>query len=292
MLETTAPTLLTEGTENDTKPLVYKSLISKKDASNSYRSWVKKQSFVPKNFNISTILKKIEGVYVPVWLFEVSADSDWHGEVSHTESRSRVEYSYIKERDEHYTEDEEVWEPVSSTHHGDYILPVSALKWINQKEIEALKLKKSELKSYDESYLDGWQVHKADLNATESMDICNKRIKELERQACSRQVERLNGCSTKLTHKTSNFALLPLFVLSYTYKNEPYRNLINGLTGEVYGNIPINRPKKIVTYAVVVIGILIFAIIAAELSGVPGIIFILLAFVVLLEYSRKKNRSN
>jgi hypothetical protein len=250
------------------KPLIAKFQMSIKDAGYRYRDWVKKQCYVPKDFDIAGNLEKIKGIWVPVWLFEVSAESAWHGTVSHTESRSRTRYNYIEKRDEHYEEDEEVWEPVSSTHYGNYLIPVSASRVIAQKEIDSLKFKQLDLKSYDESYLDGWQVHATDLNKTEASEICNELIKNLEWKACTRQVERLNGCSTKLTYKTSNFAILPMFVLSYTYKDNLYRNLINGVTGEVYGDMPINRVQKaLVTILYVVVALAVLFIIFGILGS-------------------------
>ncbi|MDQ1261755.1 MAG: hypothetical protein QG575_936 [Euryarchaeota archaeon] len=88
----------------------------------------------------------------------------------------------------------------------------------------------------------------------EAKDICNRRIEELERQACEHEVERLDGCSTKVTINTSKLALFPVFVLSYTYKDSSYRNLINGVTGEVYGDKPpINKTKKYVSKAAEII---------------------------------------
>ena len=270
-MESNVPTLPTGKTVEEAKPLIAKFQKSIRDANYRYQDWVEKQSYVPKDFDIASNLNKIKGIWVPVWLFEVSADSDWHGETSHTESRSRVRYNHMEERDEHYEEDEEVWEPVSSTHHGNYLLLVSASRAIAQKELEALKFKQLDLKSYDESYLDGWQVQATDLNKMEAKEICNKRIGEFEKQACKRQVENLNGCSTKLTYNTTNFALLPMFVLAYTYKDKFYRNLMNGLTGEVYGDIPANKTKKIVGMAGKVVAVVVGLIMSWILLRLLGL---------------------
>jgi len=111
--------------------------------------------------------------------------------------------------------------------------------------------------------------------------------------ACARQVERLDGCSTNLTYKTSNFALLPVFVLAYIHKDKPYKNLINGITGEVRGdNPPVNKAKKFGTYALVAIGVLIFAWIGEGLTGVGGFWFVVLAAIILLVYySRIKKKT-
>lgn len=274
-MESNVPTLPTGKTVEEAKPLIAKFQKSIRDANYRYQGWVEKQSYVPKDFDIAGNLEKIKGIWVPVWLFEVSAESSWHGEVSYTVNYTEYEtelgpgvhdskqVAVSKERLE--------YRPTSGSHFGDYLVQVSASRAIAQKELEALKFKQLDLKSYDESYLDGWQVQATDLGKMEAKEICNKRIGEFEKQACKRQVERLNGCSTKMTYNTTNFALLPMFVLSYTYKDKFYRNLMNGLTGEVYGDIPVNKTKKILGTAgkvvAVIVGLIVFLIVLGILGN-------------------------
>lgn len=234
----------------EARPLIAKFQVSIKGAGNHYQDWVKKQSCVQKDIDISGNLEKIKGVWVPVWLFEVSAESAWHGEVSHDESYTEWETKcgpgVYESKQVPVTKERTVWEPVSGHHYDNYLVPVSASGEITQKEIEALKFRQLDFKSYDESYLNGLQVLSTDLNRMGAKDICNRRINELESQACENEVERLSGCSTKVTYNTSTFALLPMFVLSYSHKDRFYRNLINGVSGEVIGDVPINKLKKFV----------------------------------------------
>jgi hypothetical protein len=262
-METHVSPLSTGKTIEEAKPLIAKIQMSIKDAGYRYRGWVEKQSYVQKDIDTAGNLEKIKGIWVPVWLFEVSAESAWYGEVSYTVNY--VEYEtecgpgvhdirhvpVSKERTE--------YRPASGNHYNNYLVPVSASRVITQKEIEALKFKQLDLKSHDESYLEGWQVQATDLNNMEAKDICNRRIKEIETQACKSEVEIFKGCSTKVTYNTSNFALLPMYVLSYTHKDGFYRNLINGVTGEVIGDFPVNKAKKLlVTVISIIAAVIIF----------------------------------
>jgi hypothetical protein len=289
-METDVLTLPTGKTAEDARSLIAKFQMSTKDAGNKYRDWVEKQKFVSKDLDVVGNLNKIKGVWVPVWLFEVSAESAWHGEVSHTESRNVIKEKerYVSGegwKDTEETEDYDVYSPVSSTHYGHYLLPVSASRVIPQKEMDSLDFKKLDLKSYDESYLNGWQVQTTDMNEIEAKEICNELIKNREWNACARQVERLNGCSTKMTYETSNFALLPVFVLAYNYKDKPYKNLINGITGEVRGDKPpISTINKFGTYVAVAIGVLVFSEIGEILTGWAPIWFTILAVIILWTY--------
>lgn len=249
----------------EARPSIVKFQKSIKDAGNHYQDWVKKQSCVQKDIDIAGNLEKIKGIWVPVWLFEVSAESAWHGEVSHeepyTEWETKCGSGVYESKQVAVTKYRTVWEPTSGHHYDNYLIPVSASGVITQKEIEALKFRQLDFKSYDKSYLDGLPVEATDLSKMGAKDICNRRIDELEERACKYEVESLRGCSTKVTYNTSTFALLPMFVLSYSHKDGFYRNLINGVSGEVIGDVPINKLKKFVFTVVKVIAGIILGLI-------------------------------
>ncbi|MCX6680609.1 MAG: hypothetical protein NTX42_09650 [Methanothrix sp.] len=242
----------------EARPSIVKFQMSVKEAGNHYKSWVEKEKHLQDDFDIDSSLEKIKGCWVPVWLFEVSAESAWHGEVSHEEPYTDWETKsgpgVYESKQVAVTKYRTVWESVSGNHYDNYLVPVSTSGEITQNEIEALKFRQLDFKSYDESYLEGLQVLATDLSKMGAKDTCNRRINELETQACKYEVERLRGCSTKVTYNTSTFALLPMFVLSYSHKDRIYRNLINGVTCEIYGDEPpINKMKKYVSKTVEII---------------------------------------
>lgn len=248
----------------EARPSIAKFQLSIKDAGNSYQGWVKKQSCVQKDIDIAGNLETIKRIWVPVWLFEVSAESAWHGQVSYTVNYTDYEsvpisphaYKQVavsKERTE--------WRPASGNHYDNYFVPVSASGEITQEELKGLKFGHLDLKSYDESYLEGLPVQTTDLSKMGAKDTCNRLINDIERKVCKTEVESFGGCSTKVTYNTSTFALLPVFVLSYSHKDKFYRNLINGVSGEVVGDVPINKIKKFVFTVVKVIAGIILGLI-------------------------------
>ena len=263
---------------NDARPPIAEFKITKEDAANSLLSLFNNQkdlcgliNLAPKDFDIYSIIDEIEGIYVPVWLFDVSAESHWHGYNYHTESFPVTRYDSDGKRYTDY-EERDVPDPVNSKHSYHYLLPVSASKEISQDEIEFLsKSGRIELLDYNESYLDGWQVLARDMDKTEARVISEKRIKELETDACKREVYELHGCSTKLTYNASFLADLPAFVLTYTHNNKTFRNLISGITGEVKGKIPCKEATKFLVKATKTI--------SAIVVGVGGAI---LLFIVLM----------
>ena len=146
------------------------------------------------------------------------------------------------------SEEYEVPDYMSGKNYQDYLLPIVAISGgITQDELERLAydLKMPGLQSYDESYLDGSDVWATDLSETDASEICRQRIKDLEVAACKHKVYKLSDCSTKQTIRDSCFALLPMFILTYGYKDKRFSNLIDGRSGRVIGSIPVDEGKKL-----------------------------------------------
>ena len=57
-----------------------------------------------------------------------------------------------------------------------------------------------------------------------------------------------------------DYTLLPMWILSYKYRNKNYTFAINGVTGKVFGEIPISKAKLGLTFAGV--GASIFAVLS------------------------------
>lgn len=242
--------------------------ISNDEAFRKIAEWASSQKYVPKDFDINGLKDKIKKIYVPVFLFDVSAESSWHGCDYHTESRTvtKSRYNYTTGKNEDYVDNEEyeVEHPQNGMNYSNYFLPIVAMSGgITQDEIEILNndLKMSELQSYNKSYLDGSDVWAADLNKTDALEICKQRVEKLEIAACNRKVSELHGCSTKTTFRDSHFALLPMFILTYGYKNERFNNLIDGRSGKVIGSIPVDKTKKLLVNILQVAAVILVMII-------------------------------
>ena len=59
----------------------------------------------------------------------------------------------------------------------------------------------------------------------------------------------------KLTSKAENYALLPVWIYSYHYKDKVYPFHVNGQTGKIVGKVPISA-RKVVGYGITLWGIL------------------------------------
>jgi hypothetical protein len=244
-------------------------------AGERYKEWIGKGFWAPKDLSVSAKLDKMEGLYIPSWLFEYEAESAWHGKYSQTEYRTVTKTRTDPEtgETETYTEREpyQVWFPKSGTHFGRYLLPVPASKGITQEEAERLsEVSLDQLKPFDESYLAGWQAEVAEVSEVAAKERAEERIRELERRACSREVERLEGCSTRLEHKSTRFLFLPVFVMAYTYKDKLYRVLIDGRDGKIQGEKPTSKVKVAIAVGIGALLIALIVLLISMSGSTPG----------------------
>jgi hypothetical protein len=61
--------------------------------------------------------------------------------------------------------------------------------------------------------------------------------------------------------------LLPIWILVYQYKNQPYRVLVNGQSGEVYGTAPFSYVKLTGVVAGLIALIVVVVVVVAVLSS-------------------------
>ena len=63
----------------------------------------------------------------------------------------------------------------------------------------------------------------------------------------------------------ANYALLPVWFLSYKYRNKYYYFAMNGQTGEVAGQLPVSPVKKVMVFFIV---LAILAVITRFILGI------------------------
>jgi hypothetical protein len=85
-------------------------------------------------------------------------------------------------------------------------------------------------------------------------------LEQLERQSIAARYvpgrSRNVKINTMFTNLTSEPMLLPVWIMAYTYRDHAYRFLINGQTGEPYGQKPTSYRKVLAIVAAVIVAIL------------------------------------
>lgn len=223
--------------------------IDKKMAVERFLEYVKKKKFIPRAFFNKKQIEKIAGIYFPYWVYDAAMEGTMHA--SATKVRVWVA------GDEEFTETR-FYEVERK---GDVNLTgitENALKKAgNILSQRVLPYTLEEAKEFSFGYLSGFFAEKRDIEQREVEDIfladARKYGEELLRGTVKGygSVTGVNS-SFHMEEETYRYVLLPVWTLTYKGKNgKMYYYSMNGQTGKVCGELPVDHKKVIGTAGIV-----------------------------------------
>lgn len=195
------------------------------------------------------------------------ADSDWAAQIGQYWYRTET-YTTTDSKGKRQTHTRQVreteWFPLQGEHHRYYFgFMVPATRGINLEESRAIQpFQMSALARYRPHYLAGWMAEEYSIDRQAAADKAMEEFRRRQEQEISYFLpgdeQRNLQVRTQMQINGSDLVLLPVHVLSYRYKEQVYRFLVNGQTGKTIGQKPIS--KKRITALVIAI-ILVLALI-------------------------------
>lgn len=236
-----------------------------KDASaTTIREWLGDSFFAPRDLKSRSAIERGQGTYVPFWRFDAETSSDWEGEVSRQETR-RVSRSFTNSDgkseqrmvDEPYT----TWHPRSGQHDGKHRTYVCASTGLTQAEADQLMpFPEEAMMTYSADLLVGFGSEEPGTDEDGAWEVGEARIREMAREECSREVERLSRVDTQIRERESAVAHLPVWLYNYAYDGKQFRVLVNGYTGEIVGDRPVSSGRIALVVGAVVAVILVIVV--------------------------------
>lgn len=237
--------------------------LAKPDAVNILKKHYKGKVFLPKTFLEQNTIEKVQGVYVPFWLYDgqVSGSFIYQGTQVRVYTRGDVE---ITETNHYniYRSGELAFEKVpvdaSSKMPDDYMDTIEPFDY-------------GELKKFSTAYLPGFLADKYDVTVEQSHERADLRCTNTMESVVRETVTGYSSCvniSKKISLKRGkvHYALLPVWLLNVKWKDEIYLFAINGQTGKLAGNLPISYQKVFTMFGTI--------------AGVLGFLGTLLAFAI------------
>jgi hypothetical protein len=150
---------------------------------------------------------------------------------------------------------------------------VSGSRGLPQQEAERIKpYQLPALKRYKPYFLAGWLSEEYSIQRDAALEICQR---EFDRREQSNIAAFLPGdthrdlqvrtCYSKVN---SDLCLLPVYVLSYRYRNKLYRFLVNGQTGKCAGDKPVSAGKIALAVGGGLLLLLILVLLFLLLAGI------------------------
>ncbi len=193
---------------------------------------------LPKVFSQENHIKEIQGLYVPVWLFDAEAEADVRFKATRVRTWSDSRYDY--------------------THTSYYALtrsgqlsfaqiPVDGSSKMEDAMMESIEpFDASRAVDFQTAYLAGYLADKYDVTAQDSIDRANQRVKKSTEEAFGNTAVGYTTVipeysSVRLQNGKTRYALYPVWILNTKWNGNTYTFAMNGQTGKMVGDLPVDK---------------------------------------------------
>jgi len=235
---------------------------TKDEALDSFKNYLKKKKFVPDDYKSDQNIEKLTGVYIPFWLYNGTVGFNVHGE-GDIVTRHR-HGDYLITRTDVYSITREGQIKIDN-------IPVDASTRTPDDVMDSIEpFDFAKLIGFSTHYLSGFLAEKYD---EDEQNLYNRAKTRFEGSAENKIRESLTRYSAvrrtinkkRVDNISHQYGLLPVWLLYSNYKDKQYIYAMNGQTGKIIGNLPVDNSKVFKYWAVI--------------FGISGVLFGLLNFL-------------
>lgn len=236
---------------------------TKEDAIEGFKKVGIRKFLMPKEFTDKKNIEEMKGVYIPFWLFDFECRGEISGIATRISHWSDSKYHYTK------TDSYKVERGGNITFEN---IPVDGSKHFDNAIMNSIEpFEYNGLKDFSYSYLSGFYAEKYDQKDDEVMTDAERRAKRsvrdvLESELNSYSTKSISSSNININNVNVKYVLLPVWMLNIKYKDEIRPFAMNGQTGKMIGNIPIDR-KKVILYSLLMFLGLTFLLIGIFVLG-------------------------
>lgn len=231
------------------------------------RQWLGSSWMTPKSLQQVADQALFGGIYLPYWTFDATTNAAWKAEVGHTETERYFENGEWKERIVIRWR----WESGQVRKPFDDLLVPGTARLSNLLLNKIKQFDMSQLRPYEPGFLAGFQALAYDLPLDKAWENARQQMREGTRQACRDQAStpQIRNFSMNLdfSGESWRYILLPIYLAGYRYNNRAFQVMINGLSGEIAGQRPVDWTK-------------VWLVISALLA--PGLLLALIGVLTIL----------
>jgi hypothetical protein len=229
-------------------------VLTKDQAISNLKKWLREGFWRPGDLSDAAMVTKMAAVYVPYWVFSGRTFSYWTADSSQTPAGARGN-----------------WFPMSGEHRqqisGMLIGASGALTPAETTAICPFDLSRGVRP--DQIDLENAVFEPFRVQRRYARPLAQQGFEERVRQACQPYVPgqcRNLKANVRVEELSSEAVLLPVWIAAYRYRDQVFRFLVNGQTGQVTGQAPTSWAKVAVVIAVVVlcivVGVAVIALVA------------------------------
>lgn len=196
------------------------------------------KKLLPKVFKDQNHIDEVKGIYVPFWLFDADADANIRYKA--TRMRTWSDSNYIYTETQYYA-------VARGGSIGFERVPVDGSTKMADDLMESIEpYDFSQAVDFQTAYLAGFLADKYDVDAEQSIDRANQRIKKSTEDAFASTVRGYSmvipeASSVRLQNGKAKYALYPVWLLNTTWNGQKYTFAMNGQTGKMAGDLPLDK---------------------------------------------------
>lgn len=215
--------------------------LDKKDAIEALKKHYSGKRLLPKAFKDENHLQEIQGVYVPVWLFDAQADAHIRYKATVVRAWSDSRYDYTQTS-------------FFALSRGGSLafqrIPVDGSTKMDDALMESIEpFDHSQAVDFQTAYLAGYLADKYDVDAEASIPRANERVKRSTEEAFAATTLGYTAVvpeysSIQLSQGRTGYALYPVWLLQTQWQGKNFTFAMNGQTGKLAGDLPVDKAAR------------------------------------------------
>jgi len=221
------------------------------------KAWLNAGFFAPDDLLARARENGLRPAYIPVWLFNCDVTVHWTAQLGTRQGR-RTAFQWVRE--------ERLCSYTNHLQPGVRSLPLALFRKSEPFDLAKLVEPKPE-------HLAGWPAAAYDFSLADATLIARGEMAQAadrETQAkamAGRMIYDFQVGGHDFTGETYRLALLPVWLSTYTYAGKVFQVLVNGQTGKVAGDKPLDRLKIVGVVAAALVAVVALVVLALLLSG-------------------------
>lgn len=201
-------------------------------------AFCKGKRLLPGNFRDKSYLKNLKGYYVPYWLFDCDARANMSFDATRIRTWHDADFDYVETS---------YYLLKRGGKMSFYHVPVDGSSEMEDETTESIEpFDYSGLQSFRPEYLAGYETDKYDVDSKAAEKRVKERIYDTAENMLRDTVSGYNTVTVKHRQMTSRngkvqYALLPVWLFEMVYNGKKYQFAINGQTGKMVGELPVDR---------------------------------------------------
>ena len=240
--------------------------INKEQAQAAFKKWCKKGLLTPRGFMSADRIKSITGIYVPFWLYDLNGLGSADATCTKVRTYTRGDYIYTE------TDYFHVYRQVSLNYMK---VPTDASEKMNDGMMDKLEpYHYQDLKEFQMPYLAGYLAEKYNYDDNDLFPRIEERVQRyvdnyIDQTIGGYATTSYNQKDINIRKKNAWYALFPVWMVCYDYKQAEHTFAMNGQTGKIVGKPPLSAGKIAAWFSAVSAAAFLIIKLIAVLTGGP-----------------------